>query len=68
MNPYKFRNYNSTMTNEQKLIKKLQSIERRHAGAMTPGERMAAANALERIRQRLEKIKQLAPRLNISSA
>lgn len=39
--------------NEQKLIEKLQSIERLHAGATTVGERVAAANALERIRQRL---------------
>lgn len=49
------------MNAEQKLIKKLQSIERLHAGAMTPGERMAAANAMERILRRLEEVKQLDP-------
>lgn len=49
------------MINEQKLIEKLQSIERLHAGAMTPGERIAAANALERIRERLAATAQLDP-------
>jgi len=46
---------------EQQLIKNLQSIERLHAGATTPGERDAAANALERIRQRLAEVAQLDP-------
>jgi hypothetical protein len=31
------------MTNMQRLIDKLQSIERFHAGAATPGEKSAAA-------------------------
>ena len=45
------------MINEQQLIEKLRSIERLHAGATTPGERDAAANALDRIRRRLADIK-----------
>ncbi len=49
------------MTNEQRLIDKLQSIERLHAGAATPGEKLAAANALERMRQRLEQLSQADP-------
>ncbi len=49
------------MIDEQKLIEKLQSIERLHAGATTPGERVAAANALDRIRQRLAAAAQLDP-------
>lgn len=49
------------MIDEQKLIEKLQSIERLHAGATTPGERVAAANALDRIRQRLATTAQLNP-------
>jgi len=49
------------MIDEQKLIEKLQSIERLHAGATTPGERVAAANALDRIRQRLAATAQLDP-------
>lgn len=49
------------MIDEQQLIKNLQSIERLHAGATTPGERDAAANALERIRQRLAEVAQLDP-------
>ncbi|MCP4654350.1 MAG: hypothetical protein GY856_02915 [bacterium] len=49
------------MIDEQQLIEKLQSIERLHAGATTPGERVAAAKALERIRQRLEDARQVDP-------
>ena len=49
------------MIDEHQLIKKLQSIEKLHAGATTAGERMAAANALERIRQRLAEIAQVDP-------
>jgi len=49
------------MIDEQRLIEKLQSIERLHAGATTPGERVAAANALDRIRQRLAAVAQLDP-------
>ena len=49
------------MIDEQELIEKLRGIERLHAGAMTPGERVAAANALGRIRERLVAAKQLDP-------
>lgn len=38
---------------EQDLIEKLRKIERLHAGATTPGERDAAADAITRIRNRL---------------
>jgi hypothetical protein len=41
------------MTDEQRLIEKLQLIEALFAGAATPGEREAAAQARERIRARL---------------
>lgn len=40
--------------NEQQLIDKLKAIERLFAGAATPGERAAAAGALDRIRRRLD--------------
>jgi hypothetical protein len=49
------------LIDEQKLIEKLRSIERLHAGATTPGERVAAANALDRIRQRLAATAQSDP-------
>jgi len=38
---------------EQDLIDKLRKIERLHAGATTPGEREAAADAIARIKRRL---------------
>ncbi len=38
---------------EQNLIEKLRRIEALYAGATTPGEQIAAANAQERIRERL---------------
>jgi hypothetical protein len=38
---------------EQRLIEKLRAIEALHAGATTPGERVAAAEARERILERL---------------
>jgi hypothetical protein len=41
------------MTEEQRLIEKLQRIEALFAGAATPGEREAAAQARDRIRSRL---------------
>jgi hypothetical protein len=44
------------MTDEQKLIQKLQYIEALFAGATTKGERTAASNAKDRI---LKKIKEL---------
>ncbi|MFW5802730.1 MAG: hypothetical protein ACOCWJ_02320 [Verrucomicrobiota bacterium] len=49
------------MIDEQQLIEKLRSIERLHSGATTPGERVAAANALERLRQRLAETAKLDP-------
>lgn len=49
------------MINEQQLIQKLQRIERLHAGATTPGEQEATANAIDRIRQRLEEVRQVDP-------
>ena len=49
------------MTKEQQLIDKLQRIEGLFAGATTPGERIAAANAHERIQHRLEALKQIDP-------
>ena len=45
---------------EQELIEKLQRIEALFAGATTPGERIAAANAIERIRDRLQKQQKLS--------
>jgi hypothetical protein len=41
---------------EQDLIEKLRKIERLHAGAATAGERDAAADAMARIRRRLEDV------------
>ena len=49
------------MTEEQQLIEKLQRIEELFAGATTPGERIAAANALKRIQQRVEDLRQIDP-------
>ena len=49
------------MFTEQQLIEKLQSIKRLHVGATTPGERVAAANAFERIRQRLVEVAEVDP-------
>ena len=49
------------MGNEQRLIDRLQSIERLHAGAATPGEKVAAAHALERMRQRLAELSRADP-------
>lgn len=39
---------------ENDLLEKLRKIERLYAGAATPGEKEAAAEAMARIRQRLE--------------
>jgi hypothetical protein len=52
---------NEPMIDERQLIEKLRSIERLHAGATTPGERVAAANARERIRQRLAESVRIEP-------
>ncbi len=48
-------------TNERELIEKLHRIEALFCGATTPGERNAAANAMERIRKRLEKTLEIDP-------
>lgn len=44
---------------EQDLIDKLRKIERLHAGATTPGEREAAADAIARIRRRLSEVERV---------
>jgi hypothetical protein len=49
------------MTDEQRLIEKLQLIEALYAGAATAGEREAAAQARERIRARLHEQQQSDP-------
>ena len=49
------------MSEEQKLIEKLQRIEALFAGATTKGEKVAAANALERIREKLNDVQKLDP-------
>ena len=49
------------MTEVQQLIEKLQRIEGLFAGATTPGERIAAGNALKRIQQRVEDLRQIDP-------
>jgi hypothetical protein len=46
---------------EKTLYEKLRRIEALHAGATTPGERDAAANAIRRIRERLERAEQEDP-------
>lgn len=46
---------------EKALYEKLQRIEALHAGATTPGERDAAANAIRRIRERLERAEKQDP-------
>ena len=48
-------------TAEQQLIGKLQRIVGPFAGATTPGERLAAENALKRIQQRVEDLRQIDP-------
>jgi hypothetical protein len=54
------------MTEEQRLIEKLQRIEALYAGAATPGERDAAGQARERIRNRLQQQKQTDPPVEFS--
>ncbi len=49
------------MTNEAKLIEKLIRIEALYSGATTEGEKGAAANAIQRIRDRLKKIQETDP-------
>lgn len=54
------------VTEEQRLIEKLQRIEALFSGAATPGERDAAGYARERIRARLREQKQTDPILEYS--
>ena len=54
------------MTDEQKLIEKLHRIEALFAGAATPGEREAAAQARDRIRARLSEQQTLDPPVEYS--
>lgn len=46
---------------ERTLIETLRKIEALHAGATTPGERAAAANARERILERLKQAERVEP-------
>jgi len=48
-------------TDEERLIERLRSIERLFAGATTPGERSAAADARERVRKRLDALQEAEP-------
>ncbi|HWQ93557.1 MAG TPA: hypothetical protein VN673_17975 [Clostridia bacterium] len=54
------------MTEEQRLIEKLRLIEALFAGAATPGEREAAAQARDRIRNRLREQQQIDPPVEFS--
>ena len=54
------------MTDEQRLIEKLQRIEALFAGAATPGEREAAAQARNRILLRLREHQQIDPPIEFS--
>ncbi len=54
------------MTEEQRLVEKLQRIEALFAGAATPGEREAAAQARDRIRARLGQQQQTDPPVEFS--
>jgi len=54
------------MTDEQRLIEKLQRIEALFAGAATPGEREAAALARDRIRSRLLEHQQTDPAIEFA--
>ncbi len=56
----------STMTEEHRLLERLRLIEALHAGAATPGERDAAANARERIKARLASLQNSDPPLEFS--
>ena len=46
---------------ERKLLDKLQRIEALFAGAATPGERVAAGNARDRIRARIKEVQEHDP-------
>ena len=54
------------MTEEERLIEKLQRIEALFAGAATPGERQAAGQARERIRARLRQHQEIDPPVEFS--
>ncbi|NHZ84458.1 MAG: hypothetical protein GWP19_01085 [Planctomycetia bacterium] len=49
------------MHNEADLIRKFKRIERLFTGAQTSGEKHAASNALDRIRERLDEFKKSDP-------
>ena len=49
------------MTEEQELLEKLRRVEALFARTTFEGERVAAANAMERIRERLGTLKESAP-------
>jgi hypothetical protein len=54
------------MTEEHRLLERLRLIEVLHAGAATPGERDAAANARERIKARLAALQNSDPPVEFS--
>lgn len=54
------------MTDEQRFIEKLRLIEALFAGAATPGERDAAAQARDRIRARLNQQQKIDPPVEFS--
>lgn len=47
----------------RKLVERLKLIEALHAGAMTEGERIAADNARQRVRSRIEEYKESDPQI-----
>lgn len=49
------------MTEEQQLLEKLRRVEALFARTTFDGERVAAANAMDRIRERLQNLKESAP-------
>jgi hypothetical protein len=49
------------MTDEQSLLEKIRKLEALFAGAASDGERNAALNGLERVRERLERIRAADP-------
>ena len=54
------------MNDEQILLERLRLVEALHAGAATPGERDAAANARDRIRNRLKSFEVADPPIEYS--
>jgi hypothetical protein len=50
-----------SMSDEERLLQKLQRLEALFAGAYADGERAAAANAIDAIRERLEKLRASDP-------